>query len=97
MNGIIKLLILLWKGKKLIPKANIHVNENAAPDKSYQVDFSEYEKLAPLHQPKYNLEKTVDEIIVGLENIIFSDKNYRTSSYWIRLKNCKSIDSKGFY
>ena len=92
-----KIIDLAMAVKKLIPKANIHVNENAAPDKrSYQVDFSEYEKLAPLHQPKYNLEKTVDEIIVGLENIIFSNKNYRTSSYWIRLKTVNQLIQRGF-
>ena len=93
-----KIIDLAMAVKKLIPKANIHVNENAAPDKKglIKLILASTEKSAPLHQPKYNIEKTVDEIIVGLENIIFSDKiieHLATDT----IKYCKSIDSKGFY
>lgn len=69
-----------------IPGTKVAVNEDAPPDKrSYQVDFSLYERLAPRHQPRVTLRQAVREIKEGLESMQFSDSNFRSSQF-MRLK-----------
>jgi len=71
---------------KLIPGTSVTVNENAPPDKrSYQVDFSLYQRLAPRHQPQISIEESARGIAAGLKQIRFNDENFRSSSF-IRLK-----------
>ncbi|HYA59713.1 MAG TPA: SDR family oxidoreductase [Burkholderiaceae bacterium] len=71
---------------RIVPGTTIQVNKNAAPDKrSYRVDFSLYEKLAPRHQPQIDLEQATREIFDGLRALGFKDRNFRESS-WMRLK-----------
>lgn len=66
----------------LIPKTRVEINKDAQPDKrSYRVDFSMFEKLAPSHQPKMSLEQTVRELHEGLSSIKFKDSNFRHSEY----------------
>ena len=61
---------------------SVSVNPNAAPDKrSYKVDFSLFEKLAPLHQPKYNLQQTIKDLVSGLQAIQFNDVDFRTGRF----------------
>lgn len=73
---------LAEKIKELNPNVEVSVNENAAPDKrSYKVDFSLFKKLAPNHQPKYDLKASVEGLFKGLEQINFYDENFRNSSY----------------
>jgi len=72
---------LAEKVQQLLPKTKVSVNKNAAPDKrSYRVDFSLFEKLAPNHQPVFNLEDSVKGLIDGYLAIGFSDKNFRNSN-----------------
>lgn len=72
---------LAEKVQQLLPNTKVSVNKNAAPDKrSYRVDFSLFEKLAPNHQPAYNLENSVKGLIDGYLAIGFSDKNFRNSN-----------------
>lgn len=69
-----------------IPGTKISVNTNAPPDKrSYKVDFSLYEKLAPTHQPQVSLGQSIQEIRDGLEGLMFRDTNFRNSQF-MRLK-----------
>ncbi|MEY4875855.1 MAG: hypothetical protein RL708_1004 [Bacteroidota bacterium] len=61
---------------------SVSVNPNAAPDKrSYKVDFSLFEKLAPLHQPKYNLQQTIKDLVSGLQAIQFNDTDFRKGRF----------------
>ena len=51
---------------KAIPGMDISINPNAAPDKrSYRVDFSLFAKLAPDHQPIWDLERTINDLREG--------------------------------
>jgi nucleoside-diphosphate-sugar epimerase len=51
---------------RIVPGTTISVNANAAPDKrSYRVDFSKFEKLAPHHQPQVDLDQATREIYEG--------------------------------
>jgi len=72
---------LAEKVHQFLPKTKISINKNAAPDKrSYRVDFSLFEKLAPKHQPAYSLEDSVKGLIDGYTAIGFSNKNFRNSN-----------------
>jgi nucleoside-diphosphate-sugar epimerase len=66
---------------KQIPNTIISINKTALPDKrSYSVDFSLYEKLAPKHQPIVTLNDTISRLKNGLIRIGFVDKNFRNSN-----------------
>ena len=69
-----------------IPNTKIDINMDAAPDKrSYQVDFSLYESLAPNYLPQINLNQSIDELVIGLRKMNFKDQNFRASEM-MRLK-----------
>jgi len=53
---------------KVVPRVSISINKNAPPDnRSYRVDFSLYERLAPKHQPQIDLLTAIAELKEGLE------------------------------
>lgn len=82
--------------QRVIPEATVSINQNAAPDKrSYRVDFSLFEKLAPKHQPVRELEESIVEIKNGLESVGFADPDFRNSRL-IRLKTLNLLKSGGF-
>ena len=69
-----------------VGNVQVNVNPNAPPDKrSYQVDFSLFEKIAPNHQPEIFLENAIEDLIRGLKNISLNTENFRDSKF-IRLK-----------
>ncbi len=69
-----------------VPGTKVSINTAAPPDKrSYRVDFSLYERLAPKHQPQVDLDQAIGEICAGLQNMGFCDPNFRVSQF-IRLK-----------
>ncbi len=78
-----------------IPGAKVTVNTDAVPDKrSYRVNFDLYKKLAPDHQPVWNLEDTIREVRNNLVEMNFNDSNFRESQY-IRLKTLARHRSLG--
>lgn len=78
-----------------VPGAVVSINDKAAPDKrSYRVDFSLFEKLAPDHQPQVDLATTVRELKTGLEAMRFSDSNFRGSQY-MRLEVLRRLTALG--
>lgn len=78
-----------------MPKVEIMINQNAAPDKrSYRVDFSEFKKRAPDHQPTMTLSDTIKELIEGLRACDFADARFRESIY-VRLKVLRDLRSAG--
>jgi nucleoside-diphosphate-sugar epimerase len=71
---------------RIVPGTSVSINKDAPPDKrSYRVDFSLYEKLAPRHQPQVSLDQAIREILAGLQTMNFSDPNFRASQF-MRLK-----------
>lgn len=88
-NYMVKELAL--KIKDINPEIAVSINQNAAPDKrSYKVDFSLFKNLAPNHQPAHNLEKSIKDLISGLESIGFDIKNFRESRF-MRLNVIKEL------
>ena len=81
--------------KEIFPTITISINENAAPDKrSYRVNFDEFKRIAPNHQPQYDLKRTIVELKEGLEKINFSDKEFRKSNL-IRLNVINQLIEQG--
>jgi nucleoside-diphosphate-sugar epimerase len=70
----------------IIPGVKVSINKDAPADKrSYQVDFSLYEKLAPDHQPGMTLNTAIEDLAERLESMHFSDQDFRNSRL-MRLK-----------
>jgi nucleoside-diphosphate-sugar epimerase len=80
---------------KELPGISIAINPNAAPDKrSYKVDFSLFQRLAPNHQPQETLPTAVSELMEGLTQMDFNDPNFR-QSHLIRLVTLEKLRKSG--
>lgn len=78
----------------VIPGVKVSINPDAPPDKrSYRVNFGLYKKLAPNHQPRYDLITTIRELKEGLESMRFNDADFRDSKL-MRLKVLTSLMEK---
>jgi hypothetical protein len=78
-----------------MPGTEVSINRQAPPDKrSYRVDFSLFETLAPSHRPQADLLGTVDVLRGGLEAIGFQDPDFRNSSF-MRLQVLADLTSRG--
>jgi nucleoside-diphosphate-sugar epimerase len=81
--------------QRVMPDVQVNINPNAQPDKrSYRVDFTRFERLAPSHQPVRELEESIREIKTGLENVGFADPDFRNSRL-IRLKVLSALKADG--
>ena len=77
----------------VIPGVKVSINTEAPPDKrSYRVNFDLYKKIAPNHQPQYDLARTILELKEGLEAMKFNDAAFRDSKL-MRLKVLTSLQS----
>ena len=77
---------LAYKVAEIIGNTEVYINPDAIADKrSYKVDFSLFNSLAPELKPIQKLEETILEIKDGLEKISFSNQNFRESNF-MRLK-----------
>jgi nucleoside-diphosphate-sugar epimerase len=79
---------------QVIPGVKVSVNPDAPPDKrSYRVNFDLYKQLAPDHQPQHNLLDTIQELKQNLDEMGFSDGNFRNSRL-MRLKVLNHLQEK---
>lgn len=70
---------------KAIPGTSVSINEAAAVDsRSYKVDFSLFEELAPDYQPQMTLRDSIQGLVEGLTSMEFADPDFR-SSHLMRL------------
>tara|TARA_B100000519_G_C14259930_1_gene447144 strand:+ start:1765 stop:2808 length:1044 start_codon:yes stop_codon:yes gene_type:complete len=75
--------------KNIIPNVEININKSALPDKrSYQVDFSLFDSLAPSFTPRVKLHSAIEDLCRGLKKINFSNDDFRKSNL-IRLNMLK--------
>lgn len=66
---------------EMIPGTTVSINEEGAVDsRSYKVDFSLYESLAPNYQPRMTLKDSIQGLIEGLKRMEFGDTDFRNSS-----------------
>ncbi len=79
---------------KGIPGVEVSINKDAEPDqRSYSVDFSLFERVAPNHQPEFDLITTVNDLKDGLNSMGFNDENFRNSRF-MRLKVLNHLREK---
>jgi len=80
--------------KNVIPNVDLSFARDASPDKrSYKVDFSLFESLAPNHQPIKKIDETIKEIADGIKISEFRNPNFR-ESYLSRLSTLKYLTSR---
>jgi nucleoside-diphosphate-sugar epimerase len=80
---------------EIVPGCKVTVNQDAPPDKrSYKVNFDLFEKLAPNHQPVFDLNTSIEEIYKSLSEIGLKDPKFRESKY-MRLKVLAGLREHG--
>jgi hypothetical protein len=81
---------------EVIPDVAISINKEAVPDKrSYRVNFGRFKRLAPDHQPEVDLITSITELKYGLEEMGFTDTDFRNSQY-MRLKVLTDLRERGY-
>jgi nucleoside-diphosphate-sugar epimerase len=77
--------------KEQLPETEIVINPNAAPDKrSYKVNFTKFQNLAPDYYPKITIQETILNLVNGLKDIKFNDVNFRKGNL-IRLNKLNNL------
>jgi len=80
---------------RVLGDVEVDINEKAQSDKrSYRVDFSLFENLAPDHQPGKSFEEAVMELRDQVSKLNFGDKTFRESMY-IRLNVLQNLKAQG--
>jgi nucleoside-diphosphate-sugar epimerase len=70
-----------------VPGTKVSINANAPPDqRSYKVNFALFKSMAPDHIPQVTLDESIRRLCEGLASMGFADKDFRTSSTYMRLK-----------
>jgi len=78
-----------------IPGTTVSINPKGEPDRrSYMVDFTKFQSLAPHHQPRIGLHESILKVRDGLMAMGFKDKDFR-ESHLMRLKVLKSLMDHG--
>jgi nucleoside-diphosphate-sugar epimerase len=78
-----------------LPGTRVSVNPAAAPDlRSYRVDFSLFQQLAPDHQPQHSLAATIAELHEKLLAMGFRDPEFRGSRL-MRLRVLAALREQG--
>jgi nucleoside-diphosphate-sugar epimerase len=79
---------------EVVPNVTTSVNPDAPPDKrSYKVNFDLFKKLAPNHQPEWDLKSSIESLFENLKAMKFEDKDYRNSQF-IRLQILNRLQEK---
>lgn len=65
-----------------VPGTTVNINSKAPVDsRSYRVDFSLFESLAPHHAPRVTLSESIEGLVAGLREMDFKDGEFRQSKY----------------
>jgi nucleoside-diphosphate-sugar epimerase len=80
---------------QVIPGTVVTLVRDAPPDKrSYRVDFSLFQRLAPFHVPQISLRQTIDDLRVGLAAMRFNNAEFRDSPF-MRLRVLADLRAAG--
>lgn len=78
-----------------IPGTTVSINPDAQPDRrSYRVDFSRFERLAPNHQPRVTLAASIAALRDGLTGLEGLTENVQVSPL-IRLRTLTALQQSG--
>ena len=65
---------------RAVPGTAVSINTDAPADsRSYRVDFSLFERLAPNHRPRLSLDQSIAELVAGMTEMGFNDADFRHS------------------
>jgi nucleoside-diphosphate-sugar epimerase len=79
---------------EVVEGCRVSVNPDAPPDKrSYKVNFDLFKKLAPNHQPLFDLKTSIVSLYENLKSMGFNDPDFRESSL-IRLKVLNKLQNE---
>jgi nucleoside-diphosphate-sugar epimerase len=79
---------------EVVKDCKVTVNPDAPPDKrSYNVNFDLFQKLAPDHQPVFDLKSSISGLYENLKTMGFNDPDFRESDL-IRLKVLNNLQQK---
>lgn len=79
----------------VIPETEVAIRATSGPDRrSYRVDFSLFQKLAPQHQPQQTLPAVIDRLRAGLATAGFRDPAFRSSNL-VRLRVLEHLVEQG--
>nr|CRH06249.1 Putative NAD dependent epimerase/dehydratase. Putative sugar nucleotide epimerase/dehydratase [Candidatus Magnetococcus massalia] len=79
----------------VMPDVALEINQQAAPDRrSYRVDFSRYQQMAPDHQPRSQLQDVIIGLQQGLDAIEFADPTFRQGGF-MRLNMLQQLQQQG--
>lgn len=80
---------------EIVPGCAVNINADALPDKrSYKVNFDLFKKLAPHHQPVFDLKSTINKLYSSLNEMEFNNPNFRESDL-MRLNVITRMKEKG--
>jgi hypothetical protein len=80
---------------EIVHGCKVTVNQDAVPDKrSYKVNFDLYKKLAPNHQPQYDLNSTIHGLYDTIAAMNLEGPDFRQSKF-IRLKVLAGLQENG--
>jgi nucleoside-diphosphate-sugar epimerase len=78
---------------EVVQGCEIEINNEAAPDnRSYKVDFSLYQKLAPNHYPQQGIAQTIEKLRDEIENQAYSSEDM---NLFVRLRTLERHLEKG--
>jgi len=90
-NNNLKIIDIAKKVKKFFPTCVVSKNKKNNKDKrSYKVDFSLFKQLAPDHQPKITIEKSIKNLKKGLKKIKISNLDLMYKKF-NRLENLQKL------
>jgi nucleoside-diphosphate-sugar epimerase len=79
-----------------VPGTAVSINADAPSDnRSYRVSFDLFARLAPDHQPQVSLPEAVEELHQGLARVGFSDRDFRSSPRFVRLRVLEQLRGTG--
>jgi nucleoside-diphosphate-sugar epimerase len=80
---------------KKIPQSKVEINQLAMTDKrSYQVNFSLFENMAPNFQPNVSLEKSIENLKFGINSIDLDAIDFKNTNL-IRLRSLEAQINAG--
>ena len=87
---------LAMEVQKVIDDCQVMINSSAAPDKrSYKVDFSLFQRLAPEYQPTVSIEEAIQGLAAQMGTIKLGKGDFRSSPKWSRLNTLEAHIASG--
>ncbi len=86
---------IAYKIQKFFPEAKVKILNNTGQDeRSYKVDFSKIKKVIPEFNPRWNVEKGIEQLIGAYKKRCFSMQDFKSDNFF-RIRSIKSLLESG--